>query len=175
MRHNIICCFLWILLTLSYPERLFALNDILHHVPNAQLTGKGTLSVFFMHIYDATLYTSNGQMDNKQPFILSITYHHHFSGSDIVDRSIQEIKLQGFLDKEKLDQWYKDMKTIIPDVHKGTVLTALFIPGEKTIFYHDADPVGQINDPDFTKQFANIWLGERTSKPTLRNQLLGKK
>ncbi|MDX2073447.1 MAG: chalcone isomerase family protein [Alphaproteobacteria bacterium] len=145
----------------------------MQQIPNAKKVGEGRLSVVFWDVYDATLYAPNGQWHPEKPYALSIRYFREIEGGDIADRSIAEIKKQGFSDQEMLEDWHKQMLDILPNVKNGTELTALFTDKETTDFYHSGKRIGTINDPLFGKHFFGIWLNENTSEPTLRRALLG--
>jgi hypothetical protein len=162
-----------IALMLLFTTPAVASDIVSEHIPDAKIVGKGRLSVILWDVYDATLYAPENGFDPQKPFILSIRYMREIEGSDIADRSVQEIQKQGFNDETKLADWNRQMKDIFPNVKDGTMLYAVFKPGKKTLFYHDSNPVGTINDAAFTQRFADIWLGEKTSEPSLRKKLLG--
>lgn len=142
-------------------------------IPDARRVGEGRLAVAFWDIYDATLYAPSGEWSLQKPFALSLRYMRDIDGHDIADRSVQEMRGQGFTDEIKLAAWNAQMKRIFPNVEDGTVLSAIFIPGSKTVFYHGNRRIGMVNDAEFTQWFAGIWLAESTSEPQLRRRLLG--
>lgn len=142
-------------------------------IPQAKTVGKARMTFAFWDIYDATLYAPAGKLQPDAPFALSLRYQRAFSGKDIAARSVQEMRGQGFADDATLAAWQKQMQEIFPDVQAGTVLSAVFIPGESTTFYHGDLSVGRVEDAAFTQWFAAIWLGEKTSEPEMRRQLLG--
>ncbi|PUA30213.1 MAG: hypothetical protein B0W54_06790 [Cellvibrio sp. 79] len=141
-------------------------------VPGAAVVGRGILSYAFWDVYEATLFAPAGVWDSNKPFALSIEYFRAIKGKDIADRSVQEIRQQGFTNEVTLAAWNSQMKTIFPDVKKGTVLTAVYIPNKQTTFYKGADIIGVIKGDDFGKSFFGIWLAEKTSEPQLRRALL---
>jgi hypothetical protein len=143
------------------------------YLPHATLVGKATLSFTFWDVYEASLYAPNGEFDENAPHALTLHYLIELKGKDIADRSIIEMKKQGFTNQSKLNDWHAQMLKLFPDVHKGTELTAVFTPSQSTHFYHNDQSIGSINDPEFTKQFADIWLSQKTSEPELRKKLLG--
>ena len=149
------------------------MDVITKFIPDAKIVGAGTLSLAFWDIYDATLYAPDAKINKTKPFALSIRYMREIEGRDIADRSVQEIRKQGFVDEFKLAAWNNQMKNIFPNVEDGTVLSAVFIPGDRTTFYAGERQIGIIKDAEFTIWFANIWLGEKTSEPLLRRRLLG--
>ncbi len=142
-------------------------------VPDAAVVGRGVLSYAFWAIYEATLYAPYGRWDPAQPYALSITYFREIKGRDIADTSAQEIRRQGFRDEVTLAAWHTQMMAIFPDVKEGTLLSAVFTPGEHTTFYSGQDIIGTIKGNDFGRYFFGIWLSEQTSDPQLRRALLG--
>jgi hypothetical protein len=163
----------FIALVLGWITPAFSAEIITKLVPDAKIVGEGRMSVAFWDIYDATLYAPQGKLTQAKPFALSIRYMREIDGKDIADRSVQEIRGQGYTNEIRLAAWNAQMKKIFPDVEDGTVLLAIFIPNQKTIFYHGNTPIGTIRDAEFTRWFSNIWLGEKTSEPKLRHRLLG--
>lgn len=154
-------------------QTAWATETILASVPRASVVGRGVLSYAFWDVYKAALYAPDGHFESGKPVALTIEYLISINGKDIADRSIQEIRKQGFADEAKLADWDTQLKSIFPDVRNGTVLTAVFQPGEQTVFYNGNNAIGTIAGDDFGRLFFGIWLGERTSEPKLRRALLG--
>lgn len=150
-----------------------ASDYIQNYVPKAEEVGTGRLNLWFWDIYDATLFAPSGQYDPEKAYALQISYLRDISGEKIADHSVDEMRNQGFEDRAKLDTWYEEMVNIFPDVDKGITLTAVFTPDGKTIFYRNGEDIGTIDDAEFSQQFANIWLSEKTRSPDLRRKLLG--
>lgn len=163
---------LWSLL-LIFTQPVLAQDEVKQTMPNAELVGEGRLSVLFMDVYDATLYAPDGQWAKDKPFALSIHYFRDIDGDDIADRSIEEMRGQGFQDEDMLNQWHAEMDAIFPDVQNGTVLTAFFVPGKHTEFFENGRSMGIVEGDEFLHRFSGIWLSEKTSEPALRKQLLG--
>jgi len=170
MRHRILLC---ASLFLLYAHSALATEAIFTTVPNASIVGRGVLTYVFWDVYEATLYAPNGQWDPAKPYALSLEYYRDIDGKDIADRSVQEIRKQGFTDEVKLATWNAQLKTIFPDVKDGSVLSAIYLPGKETVFYSGDNKIGTIKGDDFGRLFFGIWLGEKTSAPELRRALLG--
>lgn len=149
-----------------------AKDFIIQNIPNAQKVGESRLSFLFWDVYDATLYAPNGNWSYNKPFALSLHYLLDIEGDDIADRSVEEMRGQGLRNEALLANWHGQMKRIFPDVRNGSVLSALFIPGQKTVFYENNRWIGTITGSGFTHWFSSIWLSERTSQPKLREELL---
>lgn len=161
-----------LLLFHAFIQSAWADEVILNAIPNAQKVGEGRLSVLLWDVYDAVLYAPHGQWSETQPFALSLHYLRDIQGTDIADRSIQEMRGLGMNDEDRLAQWHGEMQTIFPNVKNGTVLTALFIPGKPTEFFEHQQHIGSIGGDAFRRWFSGIWLSEQTSEPTLRRKLL---
>lgn len=165
---------LWLFLGLFlYAQGALAMEPIKAHVPNATMVGRGVLTYAFWDVYEATLYAPDGRWDSASPAALTIEYYRAINGKDIADRSVQEMRKQGFTDEVKLAAWNAQLKAIFPDVKDGTVLSAVYVPGKHTTFYNGTAEIGTIKGNDFGSQFLGIWLGEATSEPELRRALLG--
>ncbi len=144
-----------------------------NYVPDLKKIGSGTLSYLFWDIYIAELYAPKGLWSNKPPFALKLTYLRHIKGDDIADQTITEIRKQGFTNEILLAKWHTQLKKIFPNVDHNTTLIGVYTSDEQTIFYHNHSKIGTINDPLFSAYFFNIWLGDQTTAPILREQLLG--
>lgn len=142
-------------------------------LPDAQLVGKGKLTYMVWDVYNATLYAPKGQWNKDKPFALKLDYLREISGKDIAGAAVSEMRQQGFTDEVKLAEWYAQMEEIFPDVGPGTALMGIYKPNQATAFYNqNGELVGQVKDPEFGKYFFAIWLGENTSRPMLRANLL---
>lgn len=143
------------------------------HVPQASRTGHGRMTYLMWDVYDATLYAPAGQFQPNQPYALSLTYLRDLDGRAIADRSVEEIRAQGFSNEITLAQWHSQMRGIFPDVTAGTTLTGVATRDGHTRFYRDGKLIGEIADRQFTESFFNIWLSPKTTAPNLRKALIG--
>lgn len=148
---------------------------ILDIMPGARPVGAGRMSYMMFDLYDATLYAPQGEWAPGQQMALSLVYLRHLNGQQIADRSVQEIRGQGFTDEIKLAEWHEQMSAIFPDVDEHTSLTGVLDKDGETAFFLNNQKIGQINDTEFGIHFFNIWLGPRTSDPELYAELLGVK
>ena len=139
----------------------------------ADLVGQGLYSFMFWDLYIARLYAPNGKLHQNKAFALELEYLRNLSGRKIADKSIEEIRKQGFNDEIRLADWHNQIQAMFPDVGNGDILTGVSSPSRETIFYQNGTEIGRIKDPEFTKRFFDIWLGEKTSAPELRMSLLG--
>ena len=136
-----------------------------------KLQGAGKLTWWGFHVYDVSFYRS-GTLASPE-FALDIHYQKSFSGASIANRSADEMKRIGVPDTQAA-MWGKELAGFLPDVESGQTLTAIYIPKQGTVFYHDGKRIAQIPGADFSKAFFGIWLDPKTSAPKLRAELLGK-
>ncbi|CCQ10535.1 hypothetical protein PALB_14020 [Pseudoalteromonas luteoviolacea B = ATCC 29581] len=134
---------------------------------------EATYSYLFWDVYTAELFAPSGQFDKSKPFRLKLTYHLDLKGKEIAKRSIQEMKEQGLNDEAKQAQWLALMVNIFPDIRKGDSLIGSRELNGATLFRYNGQEVGKIDDADFTLWFFDIWLGEKTTAPDTRRELLG--
>ena len=137
----------------------------------AKLQGSGKFTYWGFQIYDATLYRE--ALPNSAEFALEIRYHKSFSGLAIAKKSADEMK-RLVISESQANNWGKKLAVLLPNIEAGQSLTAVYMPKQGTLFYHDRSQIGQISDADFAKAFFSIWLDLNTSAPKLRNDLLGK-
>lgn len=142
-------------------------------IPNAEVVGEGRMKYMFWSVFDASLYAPDGVWSEDAPFALSLSYLRELEGEAIVQASIDEIRAQGITDQAVLDRWSAEMAEIFPDVDERTTITGVVDQEGHANFFRNGEPIGTIADPEFSRSFFNIWLGEDSSQPELRTQLLG--
>jgi len=146
------------------PEEIQAENDW-------QLLGTARLRVYFFHVYDAALWTPDGEWGWDQPFVLDFRYARSLDGEDIAERGAEEMKALGHC--ESLSGcWLDEQRQAFPDVEDGDRITGWYRPGEATRFYFNGERRHVVEDPDFARPFFEIWMSEDTSEPGFRKRLL---
>ena len=166
-----------ILLTLSISTLLWTSNSFAREVSYidkifnpALLQGSGRLNWWGFHIYDASFYRAGAP--SSPEFAIDIRYQKSFSGISIANTSADEMKKMGVPDAQ-VALWGKELQKVFPNIESGQTLTAVYVPKQGTIFYHDGKRIAQIPGAEFSKAFFGIWLDPKTSVPKLRNELLG--
>ena len=148
-------------------------NTIDNLVSNPVKVGETSrMTYLFWDVYDATLYAPNGNYSADSPFVLKLAYLRDLEGEDIAQRSVEEMRKQGFTDEKKLALWIANMKRIFPNVNNGTQLLGVRNKAGESVFYSENKLLGKITDPSFTKHFFDIWLSDKTSEPEMRKELL---
>ena len=149
-------------------------QDVLkEHMKEVVLVGSTRFRVAFWNVYDIALYAESAPYNAIPPYALEISYLRSISKEELVDRSIELIEAQGFDDMLRLDTWQQRMLEVFPDVERGTVLTGIYTSEGQSVFYMDGLHLGTTEDPDFGQYFFDIWLGEDTSEPRMRRDLIG--
>jgi hypothetical protein len=166
-----------ILLTLSISTLLWTSNSFARDLTfidgllnPAKLQGSGRLNWWGFHIYDASFYRAGAP--SSPEFAIDIRYQKSFSGISIANTSADEMKKMGVPDAQ-VALWGKELEKVFPNIESGQTLTAVYVPKQGTIFYHDGKRIAQIPGAEFSKAFFGIWLDPKTSVPKLRNELLG--
>lgn len=137
----------------------------------SHLWGEAQLKWFGLSIYKARLWVIDGPL-YQSDMLLEITYDRSLSAESIVEQSVQELKRQK-INETLLSKWALTLKNIIPHVERGDQISAFYSPQKGLTFYHNQNKkLGQIEDDFFARSFLDIWLGEKTSQPELRRQLL---
>ena len=165
------------LLLCAVPARAESIPEpVKSEIGNARLAGQGSYRWFGFKIYDAQLWVGDQGYRQDDPestrFALSLTYARDLYGRQIARTSIDEIRKLGFGSGEQHEAWLNRMESLFPDVHAGTRISGIHVPGHGARFYLNGKPLGEITDSEFARAFFAIWLDPRTSAPSLRNSLL---
>ncbi len=148
------------------------LATALQHQPRV---GTARLRYWGFDVYDASLYAAPGfdiQRFQEQGFGLELHYLRRFKGTDIAERSIQEMKGLATISPAQAQRWQSTMAALFPDVEKGDRITGLHMPGRGARFYLNGVLLGDIADDTFSRQFFGIWLSPDTSQPRMRDALI---
>ena len=163
---NLFSCLL-LLSNNSFARDSSYLNSVIKY-PVVQ--GSGLLTFWGFHIYDAKLF--RGSSLTSPEFALNIQYQKSFTGSAIANTTAEEMINLG-VNQTQANAWAQELKTFMPNVNSGQVLTAAYQPAEGTIFFYEGKRIAQIPGRSFAKAFFGIWLDVNTREPKLRSELLG--
>jgi hypothetical protein len=140
-----------------------------------QMLSTARLRVWGFEVYDASLWTSNdfdGSRYAQQDFALELRYLREFKGSDIAERSINEMRELDSVAPEQAERWLAAMRQLFPDVKRGDRITGVHMPGRGAAFYLNGQALGELADERFSRLFFGIWLSPKTSQPDMRETLL---
>lgn len=141
--------------------------------PHLQLVGEARLSVLFRDVYDSRLYTEDGRYrEGQRPLRLEIRYLMDFKVDTLVEQTAKEwdhLKV----DHPNRKDWLKQLHALWPDVDKGDTITLELGDNQASHFYLNDVPLGSVDDAAFGRHFVAIWLSPDTSRPRVREALLG--
>ena len=152
--------------------------EVVAELPGARLQGTARLRFMGLQIYDARLWVGSAPLAADwvaTPFALELQYARNFSGTEIAERSLKEMRRQGDINDSVAERWLGNMKQLFPDVKPGDRITGLNMPGTGVRFFVNGQFRGDPRDVEFARTFFGIWLSPRTSEPAMREELLGKK
>jgi hypothetical protein len=138
-----------------------------------QMVGQARLDFMIWPIYDSRLYSADGNYQEGQlPLRFEIQYLRNVDAVDLVKHTHSEWQRQGDSPAGQ-QQWLAALSRLLPSVTKNDVLTLLVDEQGSSAFSLNGEPVGRIDDPQFGQHFLAIWLSPDTSRPELRQALLG--
>ena len=144
-------------------------------LPQHRQIGKTRLTVWGFQVYDAKLWGLPGfkaESFNTQLFALELAYLRDFTGQDIAERSVQEMRRSAAIGDDQARIWVADMLRVIPTVKKGDRIMGIHRPSVGAQFLVNGKASGEIRDPEFARLFFGIWLSTKTSEPKMRAALL---
>ena len=137
-----------------------------------KLIGEGTLKVLMWEVYDLRLFTDGTPFSWNNKFMLEFDYSRELKKESVIDASLKEFKLQPNVTDKDIKAWEVYLEQVIQPVQKGNKATVQWVPEGQIIFHYEGSKPITIENDKFARSFLNIWLGEKTSRPKLRNQLL---
>lgn len=145
---------------------------IVADIPQATLVGQGVLRWFGIKVYEAKLWAGQGHYDAASPHALQLIYGHDFSAKNLAQEGAKQMRQQG-VEESHVTRWIPVMQHAFTDVKAGDSLTALLLPDQSLRFFSNGQVTTTVKDPEFSRHFLDIWLGNKTSEPKLRLKLLG--
>ncbi|MDC0394547.1 chalcone isomerase family protein [Alphaproteobacteria bacterium] len=136
------------------------------------LIGTSSLKVFMWEIYDIQLWSVKKPFSKKNSLILIFDYKRDLAKEKIIESSIKEIEKQNVADKNTLIKWTSFLQKCIRPVEAGSKPYIQWNPEGKITFFYGNTITCSIDNKSFSKAFIDIWLGENTSRPRLRQRLL---
>ena len=138
-----------------------------------KLIGEGTLKVLMWEVYDLRLLTDGTPFSWRDKFLLEFNYSRELKKESVIDASLKEFKLQPNVSDKDIKAWEVYLEQVIQPVQKGTKTSVMWVPEGQIVFDYEGSTSSTIENEDFARAFLSIWLGENTSRPKLRSQLLG--
>ena len=140
-----------------------------------RLVGQQRFTYWGFDVYDARLWASAPFAPDdwaKQLLVLELRYLRDFKGTDIAQRSMDEMQGQRPLSATQLTHWSATLQALIPNVRVGEHITGIYTPDKGMQLLHQDRLLGELRDADLAQRFMGIWLAPETSQRKLRQQLL---
>ncbi|GGP79870.1 chalcone isomerase family protein [Shewanella ulleungensis] len=135
--------------------------------------GSASMSMMWFDIYSAKLYSSDGKYQaNQLPLKLEIEYHRNIEAEDLIDATVDQWQHLG-ISAQKIDEYREQLAKAWPDVKEGDRLTFMVNTATQAEFLFNDKPYFKVSNMQFSADFLAIWLSENTSRPKLRQQLIG--
>lgn len=137
--------------------------------------GSGVLRFFGFKAYDATLWIPATQTNFalNRTYALDIRYNTAVKAGDIVNTSMIEMTRIASATPDQVKSWTAFMTGLFVDVKSGDQLVGVRLPEKGSRFFLNGKLLGETADEGFSDAFFRIWLDPKTSRPGLRDALLG--
>lgn len=137
------------------------------------MVGEAELNWFFLSIYKAKLYTPDGEYQPRRyPQALEIEYFQDIDKTDLVEATLEQWQHLGLYRSEQ-QLWLEQLQQIWPDIKQGDKLTFIVEADGSNRFLFNNNDIGGVDSSKFSDSFLAIWLSERSSRPKLRDRLVG--
>ncbi|WOT06882.1 chalcone isomerase family protein [Shewanella youngdeokensis] len=151
----------------TFPSLLESLTEV----------GRTEMQWWWLTLYRARLLSPNGDYQstpslNTYPLILEIKYYQAIPSERLVEATLDQWQHLG-LDDERQQNWHAKISSLWPDVAEGDTLSLKVNSEQNSQFYFNGTPLSQSMPAGFSHDFLAIWLSDKTSRPQLREQLLG--
>ena len=140
-----------------------------------RLIGQHRFTYWGFEVYDASLWGSAAFAPEdwaKQTLLLELRYLRDFKGTDIAQRSMDEMQGQRALTTSQKQNWAGVLQALIPNVRNGERITGVYAPDKGMQLWHQDRALGEMTDTELAQRFFGIWLAPETSQRQLRQQLL---
>lgn len=141
-------------------------------------TGEGTLRFWFWTVYDAAFYTvpeaSLRELPADLPMRLEIFYQREVSAEKIVEAA--EKIMERVVPKTKIEAVRPELDRIneaYVSVSEGDRYTLTYLPEKGTTLALNGEPQLTVSGYAFAEVYFSLWVSAETTKPNLRNDLLG--
>ena len=150
-------------------------QQLRHVLRTPRLVGQQRFTYWGFDVYDARLWASAPFSPDdwaKQVLVLELRYLRDFKGTDIAQRSIDEMQGQRPLSNSQHTSWSATLQALIPNVRVGEHITGIYTPDKGMQLLHQDRLLGELRDADLAQRFMGIWLAPETSQRKLREHLL---
>lgn len=134
--------------------------------------GQARLSLLWIDLYDARLFTEDGEYErDEKPLLLELIYHREISATELLDETVSQLKER--VESSRLSDGAAHLEALLPDVKQGDSLAFYLSAEGRGLFYFNGQFIGEMGDPVFNRAFLDIWLAPDSEFPGLTRRLTG--
>lgn len=139
-----------------------------------QLAGRATFRYFLLSLYEASLYTTDGNYRHglTRPYTLNLVYRRDIRATRLVQETGRQWQQAG-LEPERYAPWLDLLAELLPDVSRDDSLSLVVADNGSAQLLHNGNLLVEIPDSDFSTQFAAIWLSPDSADPAFTAKLTG--
>lgn len=142
-------------------------------VPNAAPRGEATMRWFGIPLYDATLFTPNGQaLDWQRPIALRLVYSRKISREAFLTATMRELdRIEG----QRAD--HSEIRQKLMACYRDALTGDQFIAGSDTSdevsLWFNGTKTCDVRHPQIRQRFLGIWLSDQSRSLRLTRHLRG--
>lgn len=138
--------------------------------------GQGTVYKFIIPAYDISLWVQGeGGWGYDKLFALEVKARWNASKQEMLDSTLEVMKRNTKLTKDQERDYTSFLDSFYPDLEEGDLVTVVYMPNQKILFYHNNALLKESSDMSFARAFCDIWLSPKTKYDTARVAMLGLK
>ncbi|NMP15192.1 hypothetical protein [Thalassotalea sp. Y01] len=135
--------------------------------------GKAKLEVLFWDVYQARLYTPDGNFKGiKGPLKLHLTYYIDIDGADLAEETGNQWQEMQFEHADN-NTWLRQLKQVFPDLQENDSLTMVLDDNDVGYLLHNENLIYRFEPSVQLNQFLAIWLSDKSTRPKLMTKLTG--
>lgn len=139
-----------------------------------QYKGRGTVYKFVIPAYDISLWVNEGkEWSYDQLFALEVKARWNVEKKEMLDSTIEVMKRNSCLTEDQEKKYTSFLNSFYPDLKEGDLVTVVYVPGQKILFYHNSQLLKESSDMVFARAFCDIWLSPKTKYDSARRAMLG--
>ncbi|MFN7663056.1 MAG: chalcone isomerase family protein [Alphaproteobacteria bacterium] len=136
--------------------------------------GQGTVYKFVIPAYDIGLWVKEGQSwSYDQPFALEVKARWNVDKKEMLDSTLEVMKRNTVLTLAQEKEYTDFLHSFYPDLKEKDLVTVVFIPQQKILFYHNNKLLKESTNMTFARAFCDIWLSPKTKYDSARRAMLG--
>ena len=139
-----------------------------------KVVGQAEMRWLMFPLYRVALKTMSGQYQkSRYPQMLDILYLRNIEKQDLLKATDGEWKGLGIPTAQR-KEWIRQLGNLWPSIKRGDRLAFQVNPQGQNYFTYNNKQIGGIADKQFAQAFLDIWLSPKTSRPSIRQRLLGR-